>query len=45
MVDHGSTLGEVAAVTRVAPEFTPKIVEKKIVILMSMILLQIQFSV
>ena len=45
MVDPGSTLREVAAVTRVAPEFAPKIVEKKIDILMSMILRQIQFSV
>ena len=29
MVDPGSTLGEVAAVTHVAPEFTLKIVGKK----------------
>ena len=28
MVDPGSTLSEVAAVTHVAPEFAPKIVEK-----------------
>ena len=28
LVDPGSTLGEVAAVTRVASEFAPKIVEK-----------------
>ena len=48
MIDPGRTLGEVAAVTRVAPEFAPKIVENeitKIYILMSMILRQIQFSV
>ena len=29
MVDPGRTLGEVAAVTRIAPEFEPKTVEKK----------------
>ena len=29
MVDPGSTLGEVAAITRVALEFSPKIEEKK----------------
>ena len=48
MVDPGRTLGEVAAVTSVRPEFAPKIVEKtkiKIDILMSMILQQIQFLV
>ena len=38
MVDPGGTLGEVAVVTRVAPEFAPKIVGKKIDIFMSMIL-------
>ena len=44
MVDPGSTLGEVAAVTRVAPESAPKILEKND-ILMSIILRQIKFSV
>ena len=47
MVDPVSTLGEVDAVTRIAPEFAPKIVEcffTKIDILMSIILGQIQFS-
>ena len=47
MVDPGLSLGAVVAVTRVAPEFAPKIVKKIIKndILMSMILRQIQFSV
>ena len=30
MVDPGGTLGEVAAVSRVAPEYAPKIVGKKL---------------
>ena len=45
MVDPGRTLGEVAAVTRIPPEFAPKNVKKirKIYILMSIIQRQIQF--
>ena len=46
MVDPERTLGEVAAVTRVPPEFAAKIVGKKITkieILMSMILRQYNF--
>ena len=46
MIDPGGTLVEVAAVSRVAPEFAPKIVGKKITkiyILMSIIIIYHDF--